>query len=87
MGRRYRWLQKKNPTKVKLLNDHECQRADHECQGVWHCNQINPDLLRNCERYKPDPNQRRGLWEAELKVNDLEGETMHGVAAMYVRHV
>ena len=73
---------KKNAPKVKPLDDQLCQRADHDCQGVWHCNQIDPTLLSNCVRYKPDPDQRHILWDAELAVNDIEGESVQGIVAM-----
>jgi hypothetical protein len=32
----------------------------------------------------PDPNQRKELWEAERRLNEQEGTSSVGIAAMYV---
>jgi len=39
-------------------------------------------LLDGCKRYKPDPDQRQNLWEAERSINQLEAEAPEGLPAM-----
>ncbi|KII84398.1 hypothetical protein PLICRDRAFT_179640 [Plicaturopsis crispa FD-325 SS-3] len=72
---------------VMALDSVKCQRARHSCQGIYHCNQLDMSLLDGCERYVPDPNQRRDLWEAERKINEQEGSTVIAKVAMFYKEV
>lgn len=67
--------------RVSLLNQQTCQRAKHECQGVYVCNQLQNDLLID-ERYEPDLKRREAVFKAETEVNQIQGESPHAIAAM-----
>ena len=70
---------------IDVLDGITCQRADHVCGGIYHCDQLDMALLQGCERYVPDPNQRKDLWEAERQLNEREGTSTLGIAAMYAK--
>lgn len=65
----------------EILDGIECQRSSYTCQGVFHCDQLDPTLLAGCERYEPDIHDREELWEAERVVNMREGSTVHSLVA------
>ncbi|KAJ7850344.1 hypothetical protein B0H13DRAFT_1905751 [Mycena leptocephala] len=65
------------PTNVVALGGVACQAATHQCQGVWICDQ-------RPERYKPDDDAMRELWEADRAVNVRDTSSMYTrVAAFY----
>lgn len=49
-----------------------CRRAYLHCNGVDICEHFDQDILDNCERYDPDPDQMRDLWYRELDANSRE---------------
>ncbi len=53
---------------VEALGGIACQYADHTCQGVFHCSQINPEFLQ-CRRYEPDYDDQKQLIEAQRTIN------------------
>ncbi|EIM79030.1 uncharacterized protein STEHIDRAFT_116833, partial [Stereum hirsutum FP-91666 SS1] len=55
-----------------------CRRAEHHCQGVRHCNQLDMSLLNDCQRYIPDPAERKRLVDAERA---LDGATSNEALA------
>ncbi|KAJ7022111.1 hypothetical protein C8F04DRAFT_1194836 [Mycena alexandri] len=57
------------PTKVLAHDGALCQVAKHDCQGIYVCNQLDQDLLCGHERYEPDDNEMRELFDAEHTVN------------------
>ncbi|KAJ7510558.1 hypothetical protein B0H11DRAFT_2401870, partial [Mycena galericulata] len=57
------------PTNVVALGNIPCQVASHNCQGVFVCSQLDPSLLDGHERYEPDDEAMRELWEADRAVN------------------
>jgi hypothetical protein len=67
--------QSKTP-KVLLLGENVlCQYAEHKCQGVYHCDQLDMTLLSDCKRYEPDENAKRELFEAEREVNKQQSSS------------
>lgn len=68
----------------EIMDGIECQRSSYTCQGVFHCDQLDPVLLAGYERYEPDIDDRKELWEAEQAVNMREGSTVHALVAAYV---
>ncbi|KAJ7131025.1 hypothetical protein C8R44DRAFT_904076 [Mycena epipterygia] len=63
---------KAKATKVAALDGVLCQVAKHECQGVYVCSELDISLLENHERYEPDDDEMRELFEAERVVNVRE---------------
>ena len=55
--------------KVIPLDNQPCQYAEHHCQGVYHCSEIDPTHLDSCEHYEPDENECRELFNAERQIN------------------
>ncbi|KAJ6464091.1 hypothetical protein C8R45DRAFT_840549, partial [Mycena sanguinolenta] len=56
-------------TKVPALDNALCQVASHVCQGVFVCSEFDCSLLADHERYEPDDEAMRNLWEADRAVN------------------
>ncbi|KAJ7615487.1 hypothetical protein FB45DRAFT_757736 [Roridomyces roridus] len=76
----------KKATKVVALDDVLCQLATHDCQGVYICDQIDDTLLDGHERYEPDEDDMRELFEAERDVNVRETSSVGmRAAAFYAR--
>ena len=71
---------KKTPV-IPLLDNEPCQVAEHHCQGVFHCNQLDLTLLEGIERYEPDEDDRKELFEVEREQNIWETDSMHTRAA------
>ena len=63
------------------LDGEKCQVADHICQGVYHCSQLDMSLLESCQRYEPDTDKMRELFEAERVVNIEDTSAAHQRAA------
>ncbi|KAJ7196031.1 hypothetical protein GGX14DRAFT_327140, partial [Mycena pura] len=59
----------RKPTKVAALDDALCQVASHICQGVYTCSEFDQSLMAGHERYEPDDEAMRELWEADRAVN------------------
>ena len=59
-------------TKVTALDGALCQVAKHDCQGVFICDKLDKSLLDGHERYHPDDEQTRALFQAERDVNVRE---------------
>jgi hypothetical protein len=49
-----------------------CRRAYLHCNGVHICEHFDHNILNNCERYEPDPDEMRELWYRELDANSRE---------------
>ena len=49
-----------------------CRRAYLHCNGVDICEHFDQDILEDCERYEPDPDKMRELWNRELDANSRE---------------
>jgi hypothetical protein len=71
--------------KVLALGGVPCQYAEHKCQGIYHCDQLDMDLLSGCERfdYADDDGGKKNLWEAERKVNEQQSSSTALRAAAY----
>lgn len=56
-------------------DDHDgtlSRRASHNCQGIFHCNQLDMTLIENCQRYDPeDLDDRNKIVKAERAVNAI----------------
>lgn len=49
-----------------------CRRAHLHCNGIGICEHFDKEILEDCERYEPDPNEMRELWYRELDANSRE---------------
>ena len=49
-----------------------CRRAHLHCNGVDICEYFDLDILGDCERYEPDLDEMRELWNRELEANSRE---------------
>jgi hypothetical protein len=49
-----------------------CRRAYLHCNGVHICEHFEQNILEDCERYEPDPDEMRELWHRELDANSRE---------------
>jgi hypothetical protein len=55
-------LNQSKTSKVLLLGENVlCQYAEHKCQGVYHCDQLDMTLLSDCKRYEPDENAKESF--------------------------
>ncbi|KAJ7765293.1 hypothetical protein B0H16DRAFT_1310196 [Mycena metata] len=77
----------KKPTKVLALDGVPCQVAKHDCQGVYVCDQLDQDLLHGHERYEPDDDEMRELFDAERTVNLRETSSMAIRAAAFYAEI
>lgn len=59
-------------TKAIAVDGVLCQVANHDCQGVYMCDKLDSSLLDDHERYEPDEDDMRELFEAERAVNVRE---------------
>ncbi|KAJ6513998.1 hypothetical protein DFH09DRAFT_1374151 [Mycena vulgaris] len=75
------------PTNVVALGNVPCQAATHQCQGVWICSQFDQSLLDGHERYEPDDDAMRELWEADRAVNVRDTSSMSIRAAAFYTEV
>ena len=50
--------------------------------GIFHCDQLNLMLLDRIERYEPDEDDRKELFEAEQEQNFQETDSMHTRAVL-----
>lgn len=54
------------------------------CNGVKTCEYFNDAIFSGCERYEPDEDDMRELWDRELEANQTEAALPLGVLARYV---
>ncbi|KAJ7142783.1 hypothetical protein C8R44DRAFT_726114 [Mycena epipterygia] len=78
---------KAKATKVAALDGVLCQVAKHECQGVYVCSELDISLLENHERYEPDDEEMRELFEAERVVNVRETSSVAIRAAAFYKEI
>ncbi|KAJ3491080.1 hypothetical protein NLJ89_g11374 [Agrocybe chaxingu] len=69
--------------KVLPLGGQRCQLSEHYCQGIYHCSELDMTLLDGCERYAPDDDEMRDLFEAEREVNIQNTATLQQAAAAF----
>jgi hypothetical protein len=50
----------------------QCHRAHLTCNGISACEFFDSQLFDNCERYEPDEEAMRELWNHELDANEKE---------------
>ncbi|KAI0309098.1 hypothetical protein OF83DRAFT_1273383 [Amylostereum chailletii] len=76
---------KSKPSKVYAFGDGEvlCQTAEHTCQGIFHCSELDMSLVDGCLRYAADPEERRELWEAERAVHERTADSMESTAISF----
>ncbi|KAL1943444.1 hypothetical protein VTO73DRAFT_4519 [Trametes versicolor] len=80
---------KKKAVKVLALKDEDdaggvlCQHADHVCQGIYYCEYLDPTILANCERFRPDQSEVRQLAEAECEQNVAQTSSEEADAAVF----
>ncbi|KAJ7033971.1 hypothetical protein C8F04DRAFT_906737, partial [Mycena alexandri] len=75
------------PTKVSALDGALCQVASHRCQGVYVCSQLDASLLNGHERYEPDDDAMRELFEADRAVNVRDTSSMSLLVAAFLNEV
>ncbi|KAJ7486492.1 hypothetical protein FB451DRAFT_949962, partial [Mycena latifolia] len=68
------------PTRVTVLGGVLCQVANPKCQGVYLCSELDMSLLDGHERYEPNDDEMRELFEAEREVNlrETSSKTQRG---------
>ncbi|KAF9044099.1 hypothetical protein BJ165DRAFT_1347476, partial [Panaeolus papilionaceus] len=54
-------------------------------QGIYHCSELDMSLLDDCQRYTPDDEEMRALFEAERDVNQEEGSLLKILAAAFYK--
>ncbi|PBK62050.1 hypothetical protein ARMSODRAFT_1025177 [Armillaria solidipes] len=64
-----------------------CQVASHICNGVSHCEFAKADMLKDVVQYEPDPLQRQEWWDAERKLNEVQGDSSTVTVQAYYRKV
>ncbi|KAJ6466503.1 hypothetical protein DFH09DRAFT_1381711 [Mycena vulgaris] len=62
-------------------------RSEHDCQGVFICDQLNESLLDGHERYHPDDEETRALFQAEREVNVRETSSVAMRAAAFYKEL
>ncbi|KAJ2926622.1 hypothetical protein H1R20_g10478, partial [Candolleomyces eurysporus] len=60
-----------------------CQYAQHVCGGCYHCSELDLTLLNGCERYEPDEDEMRELFEAQCEQNVTASSNHSRAAAFY----
>ncbi|PPQ86716.1 hypothetical protein CVT24_012477, partial [Panaeolus cyanescens] len=70
---------------VLVLDGQKCQLAEHDCQGIYHCSELDMSLLDTCQRYAPDDDEMRDLFEAEREINGVEGSSLEILAAAFYK--
>lgn len=58
-----------------------CRRLHLHCNGVKVCEHFDDDLLATCERYGPDEDERRALWQQELDMNTREASSATAITS------
>ncbi|KAJ7933265.1 hypothetical protein B0H13DRAFT_1856295 [Mycena leptocephala] len=61
-----------------------CRRAQLKCNGVDVCELTPPDIFADCERFEPDTEMMRDLWNHEIDANEREAASA-GVIAFFFR--
>ncbi|KAJ7435763.1 hypothetical protein FB451DRAFT_1062196, partial [Mycena latifolia] len=75
------------PTRVTALGGALCQVANHKCQGVYLCSELDMSLLDGHERYEPDDDEMRELFEAEREVDLRETSSVAIRAAAFYTEI
>lgn len=63
-----------------------CRRAQLQCNGIKVCEHFDHNLLENCERYEPDPEGMKELWNHELDANARESNSITNILTRCVFH-
>ena len=64
-----------------------CRHAQLQCNGIKVCEYFDHSLLENCERYEPDPEGMKELWNHELDANARESNSVVNILTRYVFHL
>ncbi|KDQ55534.1 hypothetical protein JAAARDRAFT_79892 [Jaapia argillacea MUCL 33604] len=74
---------------VSGLADHpvKCRRAHLSCNGVDTCEFFDSKLFEGCERYEPDEDATRELWNHELDENEKEALLSVGILTRFYNRV
>ncbi|KAJ7172777.1 hypothetical protein C8R43DRAFT_1208781 [Mycena crocata] len=64
-----------------------CRRCHFYCNGVKTCELIDPTLFSECERYEPDDEAMRALWNHELDANEREAGSASGIISRFYNRV
>ncbi|KAH9928873.1 uncharacterized protein B0H18DRAFT_1117695 [Fomitopsis serialis] len=78
------------PVMVSAFGDKEavpCRYAQHECQGVFHCEFIDSALFEGIQRYQPNDEDRRAFWEAIRAISEEDGTSKLRQAASFYTEV
>jgi hypothetical protein len=54
-----------------------------ECNGIDTCECFDNNILENCERFEPDPEAMRELWNHELDANTREAGEAENIIYRY----
>ncbi|KAJ7939111.1 hypothetical protein B0H13DRAFT_2261049 [Mycena leptocephala] len=63
------------------------RRCHLYCNGVKTCEYFNDAIFSGCERYEPDEDDMRELWDCELEANQTEAALPLGVLARFYARV
>ena len=70
-----------------LSEKFECRRVHLKCNGVETCEFVDPQLFAGCERYEPDSEATRELWNHELDANEREAASASTIISQYVHSI
>lgn len=68
-------------------NPVRCRRVQLDCNGVDTCECFDESLLEHCERFEPDPEQMRELWNHELDANTREAGDAENIIYRYKANI
>lgn len=60
-----------------------CRRVQLDCNGIDTCEHFDEGLLENCERFEPDIEEMRELWNHELDANTREAGEAENIIYRY----
>lgn len=69
---------------VPALGNVKCRTAIHVCQGTYHCENINPELLQDFIRFEVNTDDMEPFWKAEKSINTAEPNSVDAVVAACV---
>ncbi|KAF8580252.1 hypothetical protein K439DRAFT_1619957 [Ramaria rubella] len=60
-----------------------CRTVALTCNGINTCELFDANLIRDCERFEPDENERRTIWDAAKVQNQKEAEDVNAIVARF----
>ncbi|KAJ7337368.1 hypothetical protein DFH08DRAFT_252732 [Mycena albidolilacea] len=63
------------------------RRAQLQCKGIYVCEFVSEELFGDCERFEPDEQAMRDLWNHELDANDCEAAAPEAILSRFYTRV